>query len=139
MLTLFYKIWVDFIGKINLQSEENKKNWQSTTMLAMTFAMTSNFVLLMIFLQKFIVGHYFYKLDLSFFPKRISTFVGFVILYILPWIIINYLLIFRNRRYEELLKKYPFRNGRLFKIYFLISVGLPIVLLIGGMIFFRNR
>ena len=138
MIGFYYRIWVDCITRINLQSDENKKNWQTTCMIGMTFAMTSNFVLIMILLQKYGFGYYFYNLNLSFLPKKLAAIFNFVTLYILPCLIVNYLLIFRNRRYEKLLEIYPYKyNGKLFLYYLIISVGLPLSLLVIGMIISR--
>ena len=138
MLGTYYRIWVDMITRINLQDDDKKKNWRTTCMIAMTYAMVSNLVLIMILLQKYVFGFHFYHLNLSFLPKKINTVFSFFILFILPVLIFNYLLIFRRNHYEKLLEKYPYKyNGKLFLYYFLISVGLPIVLLVVGMIIVR--
>jgi len=60
-----------------------------------------------------------------------------LILYILPCIIVNYLLIFRGKRYEKLIEKYPNYNGKLIYIYLLTSMFLPITLLLIS-VFFIN-
>jgi hypothetical protein len=136
MLGFYYKIWVDGITRINLQSDDNKKNWQSTLISTMTLGMAFNFALIIILLEKYIIGHSFYELNLSFLPKRISAIISFAALYILPCLTINYFLIFYNRRYEKLLKRYPYKyNGKLMLSYVIISFGLPAVLLVGGMIY----
>jgi hypothetical protein len=138
MLGFYYRIWVDGITRINLQSEENKKNWQSTLMTGMTLSMSFNFVLIMLLVEKYIVGHNFYDLNFSFLPERISAIFSFTVLYILPCLLINYLLIFRNKRYEKLLQRYPYKyNGKLSMSYVAISLGVPMILLVGGMIYVR--
>ncbi|PVD50038.1 hypothetical protein DC498_22220 [Terrimonas sp.] len=104
-------------------------------MIFMTLAMAFNFVLIMTILEKFILRNYFYKIDIPFFPVRVNNVLTYVILFILPCALINYLLIFRNRRYEKLLNKYPYYNGKLFISYFVISMFLPIVLMWGAIIF----
>ena len=134
MLGLYYRIWVDFIKRARLQPG-NKYNWQVGTILFMTMAMAFNFVLIMTILEKHVFRNYFYKIDLSFFPVRVNNILSYLILFILPCFIINYLLIFRNKRYEKLLKKYPYYNGKLFVVYFTISMMLPILLLWFGIIF----
>ena len=136
MLGLYYRIWVDGITRINLQSEENKKNWQSTLVSGMTLAMTANFALIMVLTEKYLVGHNFYELTFSSLPGHISGILSFTILYILPCLTINYLLIFKNKRYEKLLQIYPYKyKGKLFLSYIIVSLGLPAVLLVGGMIY----
>ena len=133
MLGLYYKIWVDCIKRAREQPDN--KNWQTYTMIYMTMAMAFNFLFIMAILQKFLFRNYFYKMDLSFLPLRLNNILAYLVLFILPCVIINYLLIFRNKRYENLLKNYPYYNGKIFGIYFIISLMFPIVLLLGAMAF----
>jgi hypothetical protein len=100
----------------------------------MSIAMTLNFLLIMTILQKFILGSYFYHIDLNFLPKRLSNVISFTVLFILPCVFINYFLIFYKHKYRKLLEKYPYRNGNLFLVYFLISMFLPLTLLILGIV-----
>lgn len=133
MLGLYYRIWVDCIKRARLQPA-NRENWPVGTMISMTLAMSFNFILIMTLLEKFVFKKYFYKIDFEFLPVRVNNVLAHIFLFILPCVIINYLLIFMNKRYEKLLKKYPYYNGKLFLVYFLISMMLPIILLLGGMI-----
>lgn len=136
MLGIYYRIWVDFITRVKLQPT-NKKNWKLRSLLIMSIAMTFNLILVMIFLQKCILGNYFYKLNIPFLPIYINNVFSFLALFLLPCFVFNYLLIFRNNRYERLVNEYPNYKGKLFLIYFLISMLLPILLLWMGIIFFR--
>jgi hypothetical protein len=135
VLGLYYRIWVDFITKVRLQPA-NKRNWKIKCTVLMTMAMTFNLVLVMIIIQKYVFDNYFYKLNMPFLPLYLKNVLSFLILFLLPCAVINYLLIFRNKRYEKLMKKYPYYNGKLFTGYFLISMFLPILLLWIGIIFF---
>ncbi len=133
-MELYYRIWVDCIERARRQPA-NKQNWQIGSMVFMTLAMVFNFVLIMTILEKFVFKNYFYKIDFPFLPVRINNVLSYIFLFILPCVVVNYLLIFRNRRYEKLIKKYPYCNGKLFVIYFLVSLMLPIALLLGVIIF----
>jgi len=135
-MNLYYKIWVDSI--IRLKSlPRNKENWQLKGMIMMSTAMTFNFALFMAILQRNILGLYFYKLEFRFISKLSNNIVTLIILFFLPCVIINYLLIFRKKRYEKLILKYPYYNGKLSIVYILISMFLPIVLLLAGIIYTR--
>ena len=136
MLGVYYKIWVDCI-KRGRQQPANRHNWQVGSMIFMTMAMAFNFVFIMTVLERHVFKSYFYKLDFSFFPVYVDNVLSYLILFILPCGLVNYLLIFRNKRYEKLLKKYPYYNGKLFAIYFTISMMLPILILMIGMIVVR--
>jgi len=96
MIGFYYRIWFDCITRINLQSDENKKNWQITCTTAMTFAMASNFILIMVLVQKYGFGYYFYRLDLSSLPKKFASVLNFTLLYLLPCLLVNYVLIFKT-------------------------------------------
>ena len=128
-MRIYYKIWVDCINNL-LEREDNKKDWKFKSMIAMNFAMIFNFALIMIIIQKYILGYFFY----TFEPPNLSKFWNnvfvFAILFILPCVTLNYILIFYNDRYKMLIKKYSYNKGRLFMSYFLISILIPIILII---------
>lgn len=133
MIGLYYRIWMDCIRRARRQPD-SRQNWQIGCMIFMTLPMAFNFVLIMTILEKYVFKNYFYKIDLSFLPVRVNNVLNYLVLFIFPCIVINYLMIFRNKRYENLLKKYPYYNGKLFLVYFLISMMLPILLLWGAII-----
>ena len=112
MLSLYYKIWVDCILRARLQTK-NKENWKVVTMIFMTLAMATNFIFIMTILEGHVLHNYFYKIDLSFLPTRINNVLAYLFLFILPCVIINYLLVFRNKRHENLIERYQYRNGKL--------------------------
>jgi len=133
---IYYRIWVDSI--IRLRSRKvNKDNWQIKGMITMSVAMTFNFILLMAIVQRNILGYYFYKLIIPFLSNLENSILTILILFFLPCVILNYLLIFRDKRYEKLLEKYPYYNGKLFLIYFLVSLFLPIILLLIGVFLYQ--
>ena len=101
----------------------------------MTAAMTFNWLLVINVTEFVFVGHPFYEINFYFLPDELGTLLEFFILFIAPWLILNYLLIFRNERYKELLAKYPYRDGRLFLTYFLSSLFVPIVLMWSAILF----
>ncbi len=134
MIGLYYRIWVDCIRRARRQPD-NRQNWQIGCMIFMTLPMAFNFILAMTILEEHVFKNYFYKVDLTFLPVRINNVLSYIVLFILPCVVINYLLIFKKRKYEKLLKKYPYYNGKLFLVYFLISMLLPIIQLWGAIIF----
>jgi len=129
---LYYRIWVDCITRLR-SIEANKDNWQIKGIVMMSTAMTFNFVLLMVIFQKNILDYIFYEINIPVLSGFQNYILTILILYFLPCVIINYLLIFRNKRYEKLLKKYPYSNGKFIVAYILISLFLPIVLLLIAM------
>jgi hypothetical protein len=135
-MNIYYKIWVDCIVKAR-SIPANKNNWKRFTMIFMSMAMAINFAMIMAILQRNILGFSFYDFRVDIFPgTKLDAFVSFFALYLLPMLLINYFLIFRNNRYELILEKYKSYNGKLFISYFLASLILPLSLIVIGMILF---
>jgi|ERR1035437_522173 hypothetical protein len=132
MLGLYYRIWVDSIARAR-SLEANKDNWPLITMTYMSISMSLNFILIMTILEH-VLSFNFYDIKFDSLPKIIGNIFSFMILFVVPCVVINYLLIFRNKRYELLLKKYPSHNGKLFVTYFLVSMILPIILVWAGIL-----
>ncbi len=133
MLGLYYRLWVDLIKRIRLQPA-NKNNWQAKSMIFMTIAMSFNLLLILTILERYIFEQEIYGLDIPFLSKRANNVVEFLVLFIFPFGIINHLLIFRKDRYVKLVKRYPYYQGKLFLTYFTLSLSIPILLLIIGLI-----
>jgi hypothetical protein len=131
-MRLYYKIWVDCILRLK-SIDTNKTDWKYKSMAIMSLAMGFNFILIMVLLQKNVFG-YFYEINFQILTGFQNYVLTMLILYFLPCILINYLLIFRGDRYLKLIDKYPYRNGKLSFTYFLISIFLPIILIWGGII-----
>ena len=101
----------------------------------MSTSMTFNLILLMVVLQREVFGHFFYEINISTLSGFENYAFTMLVLYLLPCVIINYLLIFHRKRYEKILVKYPYYNGKLSLVYMLISLLLPIVLIWIGIIY----
>ena len=136
MLGLYYKIWVDLMLRAKSRPA-NKQNWVWGSMFYMTISMAFNLALIMVVLQEYVLGYFFYTINMDFLPPRINYLLSFAILFFLPCAGLNYILILRNRRYEKLLKRYPYYDGKLFLVYFLTSILLPFVLLCIKVFFFQ--
>ena len=133
-MNIYYKIWVDCIIKARA-IPANKNNWKRFTMIFMAMAMALNFMLFMAILQRNFLGISFYHLKVDILPgTKLDAFISFFVLFLLPMLLINYFLIFRNNRYEILLEKYKSHNGKLFISYFLASLILPLLLIVIGKI-----
>jgi hypothetical protein len=136
IFNFYYKIWVDCITKA-CSIPANKNSWKGFTMIFMSMAMALNFILFMAIFQRNILGKYFYHFEVDIFPgKNLDALISGFTLFILPNVLLNYFLIFRNNRYEMLLTKYKSYNGKLFISYFLASLALPLLLIVVGKLFF---
>jgi hypothetical protein len=133
---LYYRIWVDCITRLRL-IDVNKNSWKLKSLFAMSIAMTFNLVLVMVIIQREVLGYFFYELNVPTFTGFGNYIFTILVLYVLPCVILNYLLILRGKRYEKLLKKYSYNNGKLFATYFSISLFLPIILIWIGIFLYQ--
>lgn len=122
-MRLYYLIWVDCLLRLKSQPD-NKSNWQVLGMIFMTITMAVDFLFIMMILQEVILDYYFYELDIPIIPREIGNPISFIILFAGPPLLINYFLIFRNRRYEKLIEKYKYYEGKLFVAFMAIGVML---------------
>lgn len=128
-LKLYYKIWVDGLTKLR-SIPSNKGMWKFYSTTFISFAMAMNLALFMAILERNVLKHSF-DLDINFFTsKKLNSFLSFFVLYLLLPLLINYFLIFRNKRYEILISKYKSYDGKLFLTYILISFFLPFILIL---------
>lgn len=123
-------IWVDTISRLKAV-KGNNSSWKFSSMAFITLAMALNLAIIITILVKHIFKTRFYNLDLHVFPgTKLNNALEFLLLFFLIPFIINYFLIFRNKMYESLLKKYKSYNGKLAAIYLLGSYFLPFILLL---------
>ena len=135
-MNLFYKLWASCIVK-ERKLNPNSIEWKIRCMVYMTMAMTANVALAITLLNRFVLKYNFYTLSFPNLPKSFSNILAFVILYVLPIALINYLLIFRENRYKKIIKRYPNQNEKFFIGYFVLSIIIPIALIWITIIFFQ--
>jgi hypothetical protein len=132
LLDIYYKIWVDGITKLRSRPE-NKGIWIFYAMTFISMAMAMNLITVITIIEKYVIKHSFYDIQFTLFTEqKLNQFLNFFILYLLLPLLINYTLIFRNKRYENLANKYKYHNGKLCITYLMISYFLPFILLIGA-------
>lgn len=137
ILDLYYTIWVDCITRIrNFDSFW----WQYKCMMIMSFAMGVAFMVFMTIFQKFIIGFSFYNLNMkNTFIQPINPLITSFILFFLPFLVMNYFLIFYNKKYEQLLIRYKYQNGRYAMTFFFSAMALPILSFILLLLFGKVR
>lgn len=87
-------------------------------------AMALNMVLILFVLNDLGVTDGIFKVPVNLFPStRIDAFLSFFISYLLPFILLNYFMIFYKEKYKRLITHYPYYVGKLYLKYFLGSLG----------------
>jgi|SRR5690606_3344086 len=127
-MNLYYKIWVDCILKAQSQPQ-NKDNWKLFTMIFMSMTMAINlWFITFVLMEHFKYSIPFFPLKIGVFQgTRIGSFVNFFVSYLLPFLVLNYFLIFYKRKYEKLIEVFPYRKGKLFIAYFFGSLAIVLL------------
>ncbi|MEZ2334487.1 hypothetical protein AB6735_02595 [Mucilaginibacter sp. RCC_168] len=135
MLDTYYRIWVDAIT-VERSKKGDQGNWKAFTIIPMSILQGIN-LLTFIFLIR-IITHGGVPVVLSFniFRERaLNTFLAGALTFFVPFVILNYLLIFYNQRYNDLIRIYRDSNGRLYRKYFLITIGVIVIPLVLRLVF----
>jgi membrane protein YdbS with pleckstrin-like domain len=133
-MKLFYLVWVDLIIRARSQPA-NKNDWRFMTFMLMSVIMGIDLLFIMVIIQEAVLGYYFYKFEISALPQVISNLISFSVLFITPPLVLNYILIFRNHRYEKLIEKYQYHNGKLALTFMLLGLFIPGISLLFGMLY----
>jgi len=116
MRNWYYIIWSDAIRSIR-KNHPKDKNWKANIFIYITFIHSANFWFVLVWLQHFNVIT-IPKISIDFFGIHfLDGFLSFAIRFALPFVVLNYVLVFNKNRYEKILTKYPQTKYRYFLIY----------------------
>jgi len=137
MLSWYYKIWVDAIAATKAKKAE-AGNWKLYTLVPISALMGINLLTLFALLKAVVNHNLPLYLPVTIFNYRlINDFISIVVTFFIPFIILNYLLIFNQNRYVQLAEEYKAENGKFYKRYALVSLGLLIIPLIVFNFYFK--
>lgn len=123
MRNIYYSIWVDAIVNIE-KNPKHKKDWKFFSMVYMTLLNALNLGVILMLLA-YIFNLKVIWVRFTILPgSMLNSFASFVIQFALPFVLLNYVLIFYKNRYKELIQKYSDKKGKLFAAYLLSSIGL---------------
>jgi hypothetical protein len=132
MKNLYYEIWVDAIV-YEKTKHGHLRNWKPFTLIPISILQGINLLTVFFGLVTFNI-----KIDIFFdfdlFPgTMLDSFISGVFTLFIPFLIVNYFLIFRNNRYKSLVEKYDYKKkGRLYLTYFILTIGIFIIPIIIG-------
>lgn len=125
-MNIFYAIWAD---AINYERKKNggEEYWKPFTFSYMSLLLSLNIATLLSVIY-FITGYNIAnKIEqLVTFPdsELLTNFSWATVTLFIPSMIINYFFVFYKRRYECILNKYKFKDGKLLLIYFILTIVL---------------
>jgi hypothetical protein len=100
--------------------------WKWHTLGFISFFMAINLMVLSMLLNVEVNTHF-----LPFIHSTaISHFLGFMIVFFLPPLVLNYLFVFSRKQWEEIHKEYKHHDGKIYKTYFILSIVVPVSFLI---------
>ena len=120
MLKWYYILWSDAINWTR-SSINYIGVWKMHTLGFISFFMATN-VMFICMLLKIDINTDFITLSHS---NIFDRFLGFIVIFYLPPLIINYLFIFSRNQWEHIRKNYKHYNGKLYKMYYVVSLLLP--------------
>lgn len=134
-MRFYYILWSDAINWTR-SSIQNIGIWKTHTLTFITLAMFCNVLIGGVIVEKLLSVKLLLFMDFRILNSdELDTFISNIIFLFLPLLSFNYLLVFRNKRWESIRKKYPHKNGKIYKAYVLMSVVFPIgIVCIAGII-----
>ena len=132
MKNIYYLIWADSILSIK-KYHPQKTNWKITVFILNTLINALSLWIILIWLKYFKVFSITpFRLDI--FPGTlIDGFLVFTIEFALPFVILNYFLIFYNDKYKKIIAKYPSPPEKVALIYSsIVALGAFISAIIYG-------
>lgn len=119
---IYIRMWQDALCNIKIHNPQDYK-WMSIVLITMCNAL--HIMALLILLNAL------FHIKISIFEdvkfsaiSQIDSLLKFFLLFYLAPLVMNYLIIFRNQKYNVLLQKYENRyKGKLFAAYGLISIA----------------
>jgi hypothetical protein len=123
MLSLYYKIWVDAI-RLTKSSKTESENWKMFTIIPISVLQGVNLLTLLFWIRWLSHKETTVVLPMNLFNVvLLNDFVSVILTFFLPFVILNYLLIFYNNKYSQLLKTYTGRGGKLYLWYMALTLG----------------
>lgn len=134
-MNLYYRIWVDAI-KHGQNKRNRESGWKTMLMVIMCILQGLNLLVLLYVLRWVSGGRMPIVLPWGLFHNRgYNVMLSMILTFFVPFLILNYLLIYYNNRYQQLVAIYPDSGGKLYGRYAMISLGLIVVPLILKFVF----
>lgn len=125
MISMYKSIWSDAINYERIKNG-GETHWKAFTFTYMTAFMSLNLITFLSLIQsitKFDIGILLMnKILLLVDNEAFSNLIWFFTIAVIPSSLINYIFVFYNQRYKNILEDYKFKQGKLLLIYFILTV-----------------
>ena len=103
----YYNMWIDLICTAQEKSEVSETEWKIIFTLSLSMAMAFNAGTVIIWIELLMTGPLPLFIEFQFLPgTMLDSALSFFVSLLGPFVLLNYLLIFRKNRYEQLMEKY---------------------------------
>lgn len=137
MLTLYYGVWADAII-FERKKYGHLRNWKFYTLIPISMIMGLNLFTLALTIGEVFDFWILGFCNINLFPiKTLNTALEGIITLFLPFVVLNYFVVFYKHRYQWITARYPYKKGRVYMIYVLSSLGVIIIPLIILVIFLQ--
>lgn len=120
MKSVYYTIWTDAIHAFRKKNPQ-REDWKCYLFFLITFCNALNLFVIFLWLKFLKIINWNLTIDIS--PSTfINNAISFCFYFSFPFVLMNYLLVFRHNRYSKLIDKYPNRNGKFAMSYGILSV-----------------
>ncbi|ASU35279.1 hypothetical protein [Mucilaginibacter xinganensis] len=137
MLKLYYRIWADAI----ISQKKNKAgntSWQLYTLVPISALQGINLLTIFYWLRIIVSRQLLLAMPVNIFNAHpLNSFISVLVTFFIPFAILNYLAVFSNERYKQVIETYGSQQGKLYKKYALISIGLLIIPVVIKVMFFE--
>lgn len=123
---LYFSIWTDIILKFQERVPKSNFYWKFMTIFNVSFVMGINFMFVF-GIVSMVFGLSMPKLN-WFGNKIIETAMSSFIFFFLPWIVLNYFLIFWKEKYLIIITRHKYKNGKLSEKFIIIGIFTPIII-----------
>src|SRR3569623_491090 len=112
MANIYYEIWADASRAIK---KKDSDQWKMATLIPMSILHGVNLLAILFFLRGILGRQWPLFIPVKIFEVvLLNDAVSIVLTFILPFLLFNYLLIFSNDRYQQIIHFYKGKNGRLY-------------------------
>ena len=136
MFKWYYKVWAEAI-KAERTGNPERKNWKIYTLIPISILQSINLFTILYWLRLFFRGHLPLFAPVHFFNGlALDSAISIIITYFIPFLLLNYLLIFSYDQYTAITERYKDGTTKTYKRYAMWTIGLCFVPILIKVLFF---
>ena len=136
MFNWYYKVWAEVINSERAENPE-RKNWKIYTLIPVSILQAINLFTFLYWLNVIFKGHLPLFAPVHFFNAfAINSGISIIITYFIPFLLLNYLLIFSYDQYITITERYKDGTIKVYKQYAIWTIGLCFIPLLAKILFF---